>query len=148
MSSINSISNSGIPPSSQGRDVLSSSPGTSLPTAGLSTQPVPIADSGAVSVPVPVPGSGGAKAAGSSVQPTKDQVNQVLEGLIKQQAGKPTSVQFSVDEKLNQVVIKVVDPSTQKVIKQFPAEAILKMREDMLNFDSKSPTGLLLSEKT
>lgn len=147
MSSINSISNFGIPPSSQGRDALSSSPGSSAPSVGVRIQPAPVADSGAVPVPVPSPGSG-AKAAGSTAQPTKDQVDQVLEGLIKQQAGKPTSVQFSVDEKLNQVVIKVVDPSTQKVIKQFPAEAILKMREDMLNFDAKSPTGLLLSEKT
>ncbi|HUX82041.1 MAG TPA: flagellar protein FlaG [Halothiobacillus sp.] len=145
MSSINSISNSGIPPSSQGRDALSSSPGSSAPSVGVGIQPAPVA--GSATVPVPIPGSG-AKAAGGTPQPTKDQVDQVLEGLIKQQAGKPTSVQFSVDEKLNQVVIKVVDPSTQKVIKQFPAEAILKMREDMLNFDSKSPTGLLLSEKT
>ncbi|WP_322630157.1 flagellar protein FlaG [Halothiobacillus sp.] len=143
MSSINSVSNFGIPPSSQGRDALSSSPGSSAPSVGVRSQPAPVADSGAV----PSPGSG-AKAAGSTVQPTKTQVDQVLEGLIKQQAGKPTAVQFSVDEKLNQVVIKVVDPSTQKVIKQFPAEAILKMREDMLNFDSKSLTGLLLSEKT
>jgi flagellar protein FlaG len=143
MSSINSISNSGIPPSSQGRDALPSSPGSSAPSVGVRIQPPPVADSGAV----PSPGSG-ANAVGSTVQPTKAQVDQVLEGLIKQQAGKPTAVQFSVDEKLNQVVIKVVDPSTQKVIKQFPAEAILKMREDMLNFDSKSSTGLLLSEKT
>lgn len=143
MSSINSISNSGIPPSLQGRDVLSSSPGaSSAPTAGS----VP-------SSPVPVPGAAAAhganaQTAANGTKPTKDQIDQVLEGLIKQQAGKPTSVQFSVDEKLNQVVIKVVDPSTQKVIKQIPAEAILRMREDLLNFDSKSPTGLLLSEKT
>lgn len=145
MSSINSISNSGIPPSSQGRDALPSSPGSSAPSVGVRIQPAPVA--GSATVPVPSPGSG-ANAVGSTVQPTKAQVDQVLEGLIKRQAGKPTAVQFSVDEKLNQVVIKVVDPSTQKVIKQFPAEAILKMREDMLNFDAKSPTGLLLSEKT
>jgi flagellar protein FlaG len=75
-------------------------------------------------------------------------VNQVLEDLIKRQQGSPTSVQFSVDEKLDQVVIKVVDPTTQKVIKQIPSEAIMKMREDMLAFESKSSTGLLLSEKT
>ncbi|OYY54292.1 MAG: hypothetical protein B7Y53_06460, partial [Halothiobacillus sp. 28-55-5] len=65
-----------------------------------------------------------------SAKPTKAQVNQVLEDLIKRQQGSPTSVQFSVDEKLNQVVIKVVDPTTQKVIRQFPAEEILKMREE------------------
>ncbi|ANJ67142.1 hypothetical protein A9404_06860 [Halothiobacillus diazotrophicus] len=143
MSSINSISNSGIPPSLQGRDVLSSSQGTSsAPTTG-SVPPAP------VSAPAAVPGHGSnGQPATPGTKPTKDQVDQVLEGLIKQQAGKPTSVQFSVDEKLNQVVIKVVDPATQKVIKQIPAEAILRMREDLLNFDSKSPTGLLLSEKT
>jgi flagellar protein FlaG len=105
---------------------------------------VPVAAKKAVTPVLPDASStseGGAK-------PTKAQVNQVLEDLIKRQQGSPTSVQFSVDEKLNQVVIKVVDPTTQKVIRQFPAEEILKMREEMLNFDTKPPAGLLLSEKT
>lgn len=146
MSSINSISNSGIPPALQGRDASTGSRGVSAQganTTGPHTA-APATDTGVTAAA----GAGGAKSAGSAAQPTKDQVDQALEGLIKQLSSKPTSVQFSVDEKLNQMVIKVVDPATHKVIKQIPAEAILRMREDLLSFDSKSPTGLLLSEKT
>ena len=79
--------------------------------------------------------------------PTKDEVNQVLEDLMKRQQSSPTSVQFSVDDTLDQVVIKVVDPATQKVIKQIPSEAILKMRQDLLNYDQALANGSILSEK-
>ena len=135
MSAINNIVSSSIHPAAAGRDASSFSPASvAQEMASQSTSPKPQTSS-------PTGASSGRK-------PTKEEVNQVLEDLIKRQQGSPTSVQFSVDEKLDQVVIKVVDPTTQKVIKQIPSEAIMKMREDMLAFESKSSTGLLLSEKT
>ncbi|MBN2855144.1 MAG: flagellar protein FlaG [Halothiobacillaceae bacterium] len=140
MSVIPAVSNANIP-SVAGGGVLSSvgKPNTSAPDALLESATLKAATPNLFGVPA---------TQSDSVKPTKAQVNQVLEELIKRQQGSPTSVQFSVDEKLNQVVIKVVDPTTQKVIRQFPAEEILKMREEMLNFDTKPPAGLLLSEKT
>lgn len=140
MSAISSLTHTSIP-SGGGGGVLSSLNQNKVPADGAAVHasaPKAVAPS-FVDVP---------SAKGDLAQPTKAQVNQVLEDLIKRQQGSPTSVQFSVDEKLNQVVIKVVDPTTQKVIKQFPAEEILKMREELLNFDTKPPAGLLLSEKT
>lgn len=135
MSGISSVPVNHIPPVS-GRDVSSSSPPANSPPreatvpASMQTKPVaPPADA-------------------SSPAPTKSEVNQALEDMIKRGQPANTSVQFSVDDKLGQVVIKVVDPQTNKVIKQFPAEAILKMREEMLSMDSKTPpAGSLLSEK-
>lgn len=135
MSAINNIVSSSIHPAVAGQDASSFSQ-ASTPT---SVVPLP-AD--------PRLQANASAGSANSRKPTKEEVNQVLEGLIKRQEGSPTSVQFSVDEKLDQVVIKVVDPTTQKVIKQIPSEAIMKMREDMLAFESKSSTGLLLSEKT
>lgn len=135
MSAINNIVSSSIHPAVAGQDASSFSQSSVV--------------QGAVSQPVASKlEASGSTGSANSQKPTKEEVNQVLEGLIKRQQSSPTSVHFSVDEKLDQVVIKVVDPATQKVIKQIPSEAILKMREDMLNFESKSSTGLLLSEKT
>ncbi len=136
MSVINAITTASISPVVTGRDASSS----------LSSPVAP-----QVAMQIDTPRDVAARAAAQDrlvLPPSKAQVNQALEDLIKRQQDSPTSVRFSVDEKLNQVVIKVVDPATQKVIKQFPAEAILKMREEMLDFDTKPPAGLLLSEKT
>ena len=135
MSAINNIVSSSIHPAVAGQDASSFSQASVA--QGVASQPMP-----------PKLQTSSSTGASSGRKPTKEEVNQVLEDLIKRQQGSPTSVQFSVDEKLDQVVIKVVDPTTQKVIKQIPSEAIMKMREDMLAFESKSSTGLLLSEKT
>ncbi|WP_407275482.1 flagellar protein FlaG [Halothiobacillus sp. DCM-1] len=138
MSGISPVSISNIPPAA-GRDVLSSLPPNPVGSAPVS---VPVVEG------APLP-SRAAKPESVSPTPSKSEINQALEDMIKRGQPANTSVQFSVDEKLDQVVIKVVDPQTNKVIKQFPAEAILKMREEMLAMDSKTPpAGSLLSEKT
>lgn len=132
MSALNNIVGSSIRSATAGSDALSYSlPNSELvgPAQSLTPQP-------AVSVNTSI-----------GRVPTKDEVNQVLEDLIKRQQSSPTSVQFSVDDTLDQVVIKVVDPATQKVIKQIPSEAILKMREDLLNYDQALANGSILSEK-
>lgn len=146
MSVINSTVGVGIP-SVSGRDVSSSS--VSSHSGGVSDG---IGRTKAQTVTTALATSHVSSAAqtqGSTAAPTKEQVNQALEDMIKRQQPDPTSVQFSIDDKLNQVVIKVVDPTTNKVIKQIPAEAVMKMREDMLAMDTKTPpAGTLLSEKT
>lgn len=140
MSAINNIVSSGILPAVAGQGASSFSP-ASVSQAANPQGAGSVGASAKQQANSPTDVSSGRK-------PTKEEVNQVLEDLIKRQQGSPTSVQFSVDENLDQVVIKVVDPATQKVIRQIPSEAIMKMREDMLAFESKSSTGLLLSEKT
>lgn len=155
MSVINSTINANIPPVA-GRGVSSSSGKPSSTGSDAAVQVavrdagVPTAQASRPLTPVPQAATPEISKGGSkSAAPTKEQVNQALEDMIKRQQADPTSVQFAIDEKLNQVVIKVVDPATNKVIKQIPAEAIMKMREDMLAMDSKTPpAGALLSEKT
>ncbi|OZB74772.1 MAG: hypothetical protein B7X37_04545 [Halothiobacillus sp. 14-55-98] len=132
MSALNNIVGSSIRSAIAGSDALSSSLPSSVPVGpAQSSTPQPA---------VPLDTSIGR-------MPTKDEVNQVLEDLMKRQQSSPTSVQFSVDDTLDQVVIKVVDPATQKVIKQIPSEAILKMRQDLLNYDQALANGSILSEK-
>jgi flagellar protein FlaG len=38
-----------------------------------------------------------------------------------------TNLQFSIDEKTNKIVVKVLDADTQKVIRQIPPEDVMKM---------------------
>lgn len=146
MNVINSTVGMGIP-SVSGRDVSSSSV---FSNSGGVSDGIGRANAQIVaSIPASDHVSSTSQTQGPTAEPTKEQVNQALEDMIKRQQLDPTSVQFSIDDKLNQVVIKVVDPTTNKVIKQIPAEAVMKMREDMLAMDSKTPpAGTLLSEKT
>ncbi|MBQ9494983.1 MAG: flagellar protein FlaG [Treponema sp.] len=51
------------------------------------------------------------------------------------------SLRFSVNEELGDIVISVLDPSTNKVIKQIPSEEIQKMKVSM-----KKAIGLLFDE--
>jgi len=39
------------------------------------------------------------------------------------------SIRFSIDDSSKDVVVKVVDKDTGEVIKQFPPEQVLKLRE-------------------
>lgn len=146
MNVINSTVGMGIP-SVSGRDVSSSSVPSN--SGGVSDGAGRAKEQAVASTPASSHVSGTSRTQGSTAAPTKEQVNQALEDMIKRQQPDPTSVQFAIDDKLNQVVIKVVDPTTNKVIKQIPAEAVMKMREDMLAMDSRTPpAGALLSEKT
>ncbi len=58
------------------------------------------------------------------IQKTKAQVKQIQD--LTDNLG--TKVQFNVNEQLGKVVVKVVDPSTDKVIKEIPSEEIQTMQ--------------------
>lgn len=44
------------------------------------------------------------------------------------------SVRFEADEKTHQLVVKIVDSKTQKVIRQVPAEEMLGLREALTEY--------------
>ena len=51
-------------------------------------------------------------------------------------------LKFSINKKLQQVVVKVVDRETDKVIKEIPPEALQRLHERMQEF-----MGLLIDEE-
>lgn len=53
-----------------------------------------------------------------------------------------TSLRFSVDEDSGQTVIKVLDPESQKVLRQIPSEEALALSKALDNFK-----GLLVKQK-
>jgi flagellar protein FlaG len=44
------------------------------------------------------------------------------------------SVNFEIDPKTNQLIVKLVDSQTQKVIRQVPAQAMLGLKEAMSSY--------------
>jgi Uncharacterized flagellar protein FlaG len=49
----------------------------------------------------------------------------------KELEGKNTSVQYSIHEKTNDLIIKIVDNETKEILREIPSEEILDMISDM-----------------
>ncbi|MDR1310697.1 MAG: flagellar protein FlaG [Burkholderiaceae bacterium] len=60
-------------------------------------------------------------------------VNNLAESLSKTTAG---NLQFSVDDELGKVVVRVIDKETQEVIKQFPSEDAIALAKSLAQFGS------------
>ncbi len=58
----------------------------------------------------------------------KDLLQKVLDKLSQQFRSRNTSLNFSIDETTNSLVVKVVDSDSEKVIRQIPPEEVLAIR--------------------
>ncbi len=75
----------------------------------------------------------------------KDVAEQVQQGVKEMNAQLNLanhSIRFSIDNKSQDLVVKVVDTDTDKVIRQIPAEEILRLREHM-----KDLSGMIVEEE-
>ena len=75
----------------------------------------------------------------------KDVAEQVQQGVKEMNAQLNLAnhaIRFSIDDKSQDLVVKVVDTETDKIIMQIPAEEILRLREHM-----KDLSGLLVEEE-
>ncbi|MDM8537831.1 flagellar protein FlaG [Desulfobacterales bacterium HSG17] len=70
---------------------------------------------------------------------SKEDVEQMVEVLKDLTDTLQTKLNFSVDEGTNNIVVKVIDKDTDKVIRQIPPEELLKLQEKMQDL-----TGFLL----
>ena len=84
----------------------------------------------------PAPEGGQKVITGREIRQEADYINKQLESMNY-------SIRFSIDDKLKELVVKIVDTKTDKVIKQIPPADMLKFREKM-----KEMVGLLVEEKT
>ncbi len=71
-----------------------------------------------------------------------DQISQTADRLNEIAQSIDRKLQFAVDDRTGDVVIKVIDKTTDKVIRQIPEERVLALRE---NIDSLK--GILFSAK-
>ncbi|KTG16098.1 MULTISPECIES: flagellar protein FlaG [unclassified Guyparkeria] len=154
MSSINLISMMGIPSAASGQDAfLSSEKGKLRPveskvsTAAPAEQP-PKPSSG--SRPVELAQT---ESASSQFEGGRDKLREAIEAIQEKLKPGPRALDFSVNDKLGDVVVKVVDPSNKQVIREIPPEEIIAMRERLREFDELRwsdvlPAGSLLSDES
>ncbi|WP_320043898.1 flagellar protein FlaG [uncultured Desulfobacter sp.] len=71
---------------------------------------------------------------------TRKDVEEMVEALEDFANTVQTRLNFSIDDDTEDVVVKIMDKETDEVIKQFPAEEILELREKMQDL-----SGLLFS---
>ena len=66
-------------------------------------------------------------------KPSAKQVQQSLDDINKVLTGFSISVRFQVDPDFNELIVKVVDVDSGKLIRQFPSEDMVKMSKAMDN---------------
>ncbi len=77
---------------------------------------------------------------GNQAKLTRKDVEEMVEALEAFANTVQTRLNFTIDEGTEDVVVKIMDKETDEVIKQFPAEEILELREKMQDL-----SGLLFS---
>lgn len=74
--------------------------------------------------------------------PSRDQVDQAMQEMKKALTPVARNLQFSVDDETGRTVVKIVDSTTQEVIRQMPSEELLAITRALDKF-----SGLLLKQK-
>jgi len=75
----------------------------------------------------------------------KDVAEQVQQGVKEMNAQLNLAnhaIRFSIDDKTQDIVVKVVDTETDKIIMQIPAEEVLRLREHM-----KDLSGMIVEKE-
>lgn len=125
-------------------DGLQHSQKATPPAAGGSVQRT-ASTARTASVPDPVSKTPAARAAADAkdgeVKLSAKQVQQSLEEINNVMAGLSISVQFKIDPDYKELIVKVVDQDTGKLIRQIPTEDVVKMSKAMDNLK-----GLLFAQ--
>ncbi|GAB4057591.1 flagellar protein FlaG [Uliginosibacterium sediminicola] len=67
----------------------------------------------------------------AAAQPTREQIDQAMGEVRKVLAPVARNLQFSIDDETGRTVVKVMDSSTNEVIRQIPSEELLAMTRSM-----------------
>ena len=76
---------------------------------------------------------------------TMEQAAQAFQNYLQ---SLPSNLQFQPDQQAGLVVFKVVNPITQKVIRQLPPEDVVEQARNLRMAQSKEHSGILLDEST
>lgn len=74
--------------------------------------------------------------------PSRQQIDQAMEQMREALPPVARNLQFSLDEETGRSVVRVVDSTTNEVIRQFPSEELLAIAKALDKF-----TGLMLKQK-
>jgi len=122
----------------QGRDESSRPTVSSNPPNSGANKPTALLDDPARNLGLP--------GAGNNITNSDAPIN-ALEEAVKavKSALDPVGnkLSFSIDKESNQIVVKVIDAKTNELIRQIPAEEVLKMERSL----SSTKTGMLLQQR-
>lgn len=79
---------------------------------------------------------------GSVSQPSNKEMAFAVDNLNKVIASSLQSIQFSMDEELGKVVIKVMDTETKQVLRQIPNQEVINISKNLARLQ-----GLVISDK-
>jgi flagellar protein FlaG len=85
----------------------------------------------AAAAPSPAPVSTEAAAAASAQQPGAAEIAQAVEEMRTAIAPVAQNLRFSIDKDIGRTIVKVVDASTDEVIRQIPSEEIVAIAKAM-----------------
>jgi flagellar protein FlaG len=71
-----------------------------------------------------------------------EEIHKDLDMINEQLKSSNSSIQFSIDDKSNDVIVRIVNKDTGEVIRQIPPESIVKLRDSM-----KDLSGLFVEKK-
>jgi flagellar protein FlaG len=78
----------------------------------------------------------------ASATPSREQIDQAMTEVKKAIAPVARNLQFSIDDETGRSVVKVIDASTNEVIRQFPSEELLAITRSIDKF-----SGLFVKQK-
>ena len=112
----------------------------------------PAEDTGAPPQAPPDSISASAKAqtprAKAPAEDTREQLQALLEQVGDRMQPETRSLSFRINEDIDGVVVSVIDTETEELIRQIPAEAMVRIAETLQRIDaSTANAGLLLSDK-
>jgi len=118
----------------------------SIPPAGSGFTPPPAGARGGEAAPAPSLPSGTPAPAvvvtGSGQNADAAELNAALERIREALAPVARNLQFSVDDDTGKTVVRIIDSSTNEVIKQFPSEEMLAISRSIDKLQ-----GLLLRQE-
>lgn len=79
---------------------------------------------------------------------TREQLQALLEQVGDRIQPESRSLSFRINEDIDGIVVSVIDTETEELIRQIPAEAMVRIAETLQRIDaSTGNAGLLLTEK-
>ena len=64
---------------------------------------------------------------------SREETEELVEALEDLTTTIQTKLNFSINETTNDIVVKIIDKDTDTIIRQFPAEELLKLQEKMID---------------
>lgn len=113
--------------------------------SSFTAQPATPAAAAGSATPASATGAGAVKA-GSTAEPSRDQVSAAVQKMNDAMLGSSQSLQFSIDEDSKDIVVKVIDQDTKEVVRQMPSKEALQIAKSLDKMQEQRQQGMLIDQ--